>query len=120
LPERTISEDTTMQAQQTNTEKQAAQFSARVEQHFKNTGNWAQAFHLAQDEDEAGAMAYRLAGISTEAVEEVAGPVLSLSAHSGETFDQLAQRYALEKGVSLREAIHEVGKARPDLAAART
>jgi hypothetical protein len=91
-----------------------------VAQHFKNTGNWAQAFHLAQGEDVAGALAYRLHGVGTEAVEEEAvAPVLNLSTRSGESFDQMAQRYALEKGVSLRQAIHEVGKARPDLAAAR-
>lgn len=119
LPERTISEDTTMQTPQPDMQTKAAQFSARVAQHFKHTGNWATAFHLAQGEDEAGAMAYRLNGISTEAVEETAPPVLNLSARTGESFDQLAQRCALEKGVSLRQAVHEVGKARPDLAAAR-
>ena len=42
----------------------------------------------------------------------------SLSA-TGETFDQLAQRYAAEKHVTLRQAIHEVGRLRPDLAEGR-
>ena len=37
----------------------------------------------------------------------------------GESFDALATRYAAEKNVSLREAVHAVAVARPDLAAAR-
>jgi hypothetical protein len=119
LPERTTSEDTTMQTQQTETQKKAAAFAAAVKQYEANGLSSRDALQLAQHQDEAGAMAYRLSGISTEAAEEAAAPVLNLSARSGESFDQLAQRYALEQGVSLRQAIHEVGKARPDLAAAR-
>ena len=37
----------------------------------------------------------------------------------GETFDAVVERYAAEHRVSLREAVHEVGMARPDLAANR-
>jgi hypothetical protein len=37
----------------------------------------------------------------------------------GETFDAVVERYAAEHRVSLREAVHAVGTARPDLAAAR-
>jgi hypothetical protein len=108
-----------MQTQQTETQKKAAAFAAAVKQYEANGLSSRDALQLAQHQDEAGAMAYRLSGISTEAAEEAAAPVLNLSARSGESFDQLAQRYALEQGVSLRQAIHEVGKARPDLAAAR-
>ena len=110
----TKSEDT-MQDLQTKAER----FEARVTQLSKGTKSWAHAFHLAQQEDEAGAMAYRLAGISAKAVEDAAIPAFNLSVRSGESFDQVAQRYAAEKGVSLRQAIHDVGRARPDLASAR-
>jgi hypothetical protein len=41
------------------------------------------------------------------------------SVRPGETFDAVVERYAAEHRVSLREAVHAVGRARPDLAAAR-
>lgn len=44
---------------------------------------------------------------------------LSLSARPGETFDELAWRYASEHKLSLADAIHHVALARPDLAASR-
>ena len=109
-----------MRAQQTDTQKKAEQFSARVAQHFKNTGNWATAFHLAQGEDEAGAMAYRLAGVSAEVEPD---PVISLSASSavraGETFDQAVARRRDEKQIGWREAALEVSRERPDLSSTR-
>jgi hypothetical protein len=46
-------------------------------------------------------------------------PVISLSVRSGENFDQLAERYATENKCSLRQAIHDVGRAFPQLAEAR-
>jgi hypothetical protein len=46
-------------------------------------------------------------------------PVISLSAKPGESFDQRVERYATEKGCSLRQAIHDVGLALPHLAEAR-
>ena len=46
-------------------------------------------------------------------------PVLSLSARPGESFDALAQQIARDRGIPLREAIHQAGLARPDLAASR-
>ena len=120
-PERTIQEDDTMQdtkTTETDIEQQAAQFSARVAQHFNHTRDWTKAFTLAQDEDEVGATAYRLTGVGTEPVDETRAPI-SLSVRAGESFDALALRYATEHGVSLRQAVHEVGKARPDMAATR-
>jgi hypothetical protein len=73
---------------------------------------------VAQDPD--GAESYRLAGLGAEVDTELQpAPMLSLSVRPGESFDSLVARYSSEKNVSLREAIREVGKARPDLAAAR-
>lgn len=121
VPERTTSEDTTMQDTKTtkaDIEQKAAAFAARVTGLSKDRP-LRDAIILATAQDAEGAEAYRLHGVGAEAGEEAAAPVLNLSARSGESFDQLAQRYALEKGVSLRQAIHDVGKARPDLAAAR-
>jgi hypothetical protein len=121
-PERAIEEDTTMQdakTTETDIEQKAAQFSARVAQHFTNTGDWTKAFNLAQHEDAAGAAAYRLAGIGAEPVQATPAAAINLSVREGETFDALAMRYANEHGVSLRQAVRDVGRARPDLAAAR-
>jgi len=117
-PARAVEENNIMQENDTDIEQKAAQFSARVAQHFTNTGDWTKAFILAQSEDDAGAEAYRLSGVGVDQVNDAAAPI-SLSARSGESFDVLALRYANEHGVSLRQAVHEVGKARPDLAAAR-
>jgi hypothetical protein len=71
-------------------------------------------------QDAEGAEAYRLAGIGAQ-MAETAHPqtLIHLSAVANESFDVLAMRYAVERGISLRQAIHEVGKARPDLAAVR-
>ena len=64
--------------------------------------------------------AYRLAGIGIEQLEPApASAPISLSVREGETFDDVAHRYAEEHGVPLRQAVREVGKARPDLAAVR-
>jgi hypothetical protein len=77
----------------------------------------ARAIAIASNEDEAGAVAYRLAGLSADA--STIQPVISLSARAGETFDAVCERVASERGISLREAIHVVGEARPELASAR-
>jgi hypothetical protein len=118
-PAKTPSDQTQEEYVSDDTFKKAAAFTAAVKQYEANGLTPRDAFVLAQHRDESGALAYRMQGIGTEAVDEDAPPVLNLSVRSGESFDHLAQRYALEKGVSLRVAIHEVGKARPDLAAAR-
>jgi hypothetical protein len=110
---------------QTDIEKLAAQFSLTVTRKFQDTRNWVHAFHLAQVEDERatggkGAEAYRVAGMGAQMADEDPVPApLNLAVRPGESFDELAMRYATEKGVSLREAVHEVGRARPDLVAAR-
>ena len=44
---------------------------------------------------------------------------LPAATQHAESFDALATRYAAEQNVSLREAVHAVAVARPDLAAAR-
>jgi len=101
-------------------QKAAAAFADRVTQKFALVRDWTKAFTLAQDEDESGAEAYRALGVgATVSTEAEPAPVLSLSARGGETFDALAQRYASEKSVSLREAVRAVSLARPDLAAIR-
>ena len=119
VPERTTQEDTTMQDTKTtdSVEQKAAQFSARVAA-LSNGRTLRDAISLATVQDAEGAEAYRLAGIGAEPVNDAPAPI-SLSARTGESFDDMALRYANEKGVSLRVAVHEVGKARPDLAAAR-
>lgn len=103
----------------TNIEQRAASFEARVAQHFTNTRDWTKAFNLAQIEDRIGAESYRARGVGATAARAQPATVVSLSVHAGETFDDAVTRYSREKGVSLRVAAHEVGKARPDLAAAR-
>ncbi len=121
VPERTQEDPNMMQntkTTETDIEQQAAQFSARVAQHFKNTGDWTKAFSLAQHEDATGAAAYRLTGIGAEPGTDTPAPI-SLSVRTGESFDDLVSRYAAERRVPLRVAAHEVGRARPDLAAAR-
>lgn len=118
-PKKTTQEEKIM-SQQTDNEQRAAQFVNRVSKAFANTRDWAKAFNLAQREDPAGAEAYRLAAlgeVETEPSNSV--PVFALSAKPGETFDDLAIRFAREKGVSLRNAIREVSTLRPDLAATR-
>ena len=59
---------------ETDIEQQAAQFAARVAQHFKHTRDWTKAFTLAQDEDEVGATAYRLRGRRCRARGRDTGP----------------------------------------------
>lgn len=99
------------------TQQKAAAFDERVTALSKSC-TLRDAISLATTLDAEGAEAYRLAGIGAEQVVEASAPI-SLSARTGESFDTLAMRYANEHGVSLRQAVHEVGKARPDLAAAR-
>jgi hypothetical protein len=96
----------------------AARFERRVNELFTGGRTLRDALDLAQVQDEEGAEAYRLAGLGSEMTPEHA-PIVSLSSRTGEGFDQLAERYAVENRVSLREAIHAVGVARPDLAEAR-
>jgi hypothetical protein len=99
----------------------AARFEAAVKRH-EGTGLSARdAFDLAQMQDRAGAEAYRLAGVNADVAAAEPAPVLSLSGGIGETesFHSIAQRYAEEYKVQLRDAIRIVGAARPDLAAAR-
>jgi phage I-like protein len=90
----------------------AAQFERRVLALSKNHEGHA-AIRMATTHDPDGAEAYRLAGIGARRTEIES--VESLS----ESLDQVAQRYATENQVSLREAVHAVGKARPDLVAVR-
>jgi len=111
-------EDHTMQ--NTKTTEKAAQFALRVSQKFALVRDWAKAFTLAQDEDEPGAAAYRAVGVGADTSDAEDGTsALSLSVRPNESFDQLAQRYATEHGVSLRQAVHEVARSRPDMAAGR-
>jgi hypothetical protein len=110
-----------MQTTQTATdlEKKAAAFAQRVRA-LSHDRPWLAAISLASSEDADGAEAYRLAGIGAEIGNDEPAPApLNLSERQGESFDQMATRYATEKGVSLRDAVRAVGKARPDLAAAR-
>jgi len=114
--ERTRPEDT---MDTKTTEQKAAAFAARVAELSKSC-TLRDAISLATMQDAEGAEAYRLAGIGAEQVEAAPAPAsINLSAREGETFDALAMRYAHEHGVSLRQAVHAVSKARPDLAAAR-
>ena len=98
-------------------EQKAAAFAERVTALSKDRP-LRDAIGLATAQDTEGAEAYRLAGIGTEPVND-ASAAISLSARTGESFDDLVSRYANEKGVPLRVAAHEVGRARPDLAATR-
>jgi hypothetical protein len=121
-PEHATEEDTTMQdtkTTETDIEHNAAAFAARVKALSKDHP-LRYAISLATSQDAEGADAYRLAGIGVQRVEAAPTPTsVNLSVREGETFDDLAMRYANEHGVALRQAVHEVGKARPDLAAAR-
>jgi len=120
-PER-ATEDTTMQdtkTTETDIEKKAAAFAARVAE-LSRSRTPLDAISLAMAQDAEGAEAYRLAGIGAAKVEAApASTSINLSVREGETFDALAMRYAHEHGVSLRQAVREVGKARPDLAVTR-
>jgi hypothetical protein len=117
-PERTTEENTSMQDTKT-TEQKATAFADRVTALSKDRP-LRDAISLATMQDAEGAEAYRLAGISAEPVPATpASASIDLSVREGETFDNAVMRYANEHGVSLRQAVHEVGKARPDLAAAR-
>ena len=70
------------------------------------------AIKLATNDDPGAAEAYRLAGIG-------AMPTETLALSEGESLNALCERYAVEKQVSLREAVRAVGTARPDLVAIR-
>ncbi len=120
-PARAVEENNIMQDPKTtdSVAQQAAAFAQRVTT-LSNGRTLRDAISLATAQDAEGAVAYRLAGIGAEQVEAAPAPAaINLSVHEGETFDALAMRYANEHGVSLRQAVHAVGVARPDLAAAR-
>lgn len=103
----------------TELEKKATTFAERVQALSKDRSPRA-AIELAATQDPDGAESYRLAGIGAEVnTASAPAPMLSLSVRPDESFDALVTRYAIEKNISLREAIREVGKARPDLAASR-
>ena len=95
--------------------KAAARFEARVATLVKGRLSHRDAFSLAQREDSAGALAYRLAGVGAEELQP-ASTVVLLSAKPGESFDDVALRYAAEHNIPLRQAIKDVGRLRPDLA----
>jgi hypothetical protein len=118
--DQTDQEDTAMtKTTETEIDKKAAAFAARVTALSKDRP-LRDAISLATTQDAEGAEAYRLAGIGAERVEAAPAPAsLNLSVREGDTFDTLAMRYANEHGVSLRQAVREVGKAHPNLAAAR-
>lgn len=111
-------ENTTMQDPRT-TEQKAAAFAARVAELSKSC-TLRDAISLATRQDAEGAEAYRLAGIGAEQVEaaSTATPI-NLSAKPDESFDEVCARHVAEHGMSWAQAAHEVGLARPDLAAAR-
>jgi hypothetical protein len=121
-PERTPQEDTTMQDTKTtdaDIDTMAAAFAARVMELARGR-TLRDAISLATTQDAEGAEGYRALGVgATVGTATEPAPVLSLSARSGESFDDLVSRYANEKGVPLRVAAHEVGRSRPDLAASR-
>lgn len=96
----------------------AARFEKSVNDRVAGGQSPRDAISLAQDQDEAGAKAYLLRGTGTEVTPEPE-TVVSLTARDGEGFDELCTRYASERNVPLRDAIHAVGVARPDLAEAR-
>ncbi len=102
----------------TDTLAPAMRFANRVNTLMAAGQNSRDAVSLAQRDDEAGAYAYRLEGVGATEVPAVA-PVVSLSVKTGESFDEVATRYAAEHKVPLRQAITEVGRMRPDLALAR-
>ena len=119
-PARAVEENNVMQdtkTTETDIEQKAAAFAQRVTALSQGL-TLRDAISLATTQDAEGAAAYRLVGVGSARVDEAPAPI-SLSARTGESFDDLVSRYANEKGVSLRVAVHEVGKARPDLAAAR-
>lgn len=121
-PERATQEDSTMQdtkATETDIERQAAAFAERVTTLSKGR-SLRDAINLATTQDAEGAAAYRAVGVGVDTSDTEGGAaVVSLSVRPNESFDALASRYATEHGVSLRQAVHEVGMARPDMAAAR-
>lgn len=120
-PTRTTQQEDEMQntENETDIEQKAAGFAERVTP-LSRGRTLRDAINLATTQDAEGAGAYRAAGVGADTLDAEDGTsVLSLSVRPNETFDQLAQRYASEKNVNLRDAIREVGKARPDLAAAR-
>lgn len=115
-------EQTTSEESMPTTElsRKAATFAARVKS-LSNSRAARDAFDLAQKDDPEGAEAYRLAGTGREITTEpdVPAQVLTLSVRPSETFDSLATRYSIEKGIPLREAVRAVAVAHPDLAADR-
>lgn len=114
-PERTTEENAIMDTKTTETdiEQMAATFLRRLPKDYKT----ADVLSLSREYTEEGE-AYRLASGGGKSVEATPATI-SLSAQTNESFDDLVNRYANEKRVPLRVAAHEVGRARPDLAAAR-
>ncbi|MEX2272570.1 MAG: phage protease [Vicinamibacterales bacterium] len=99
--------------QDTDIEQKAAAFLRRLPKDYKA----ADVIDLSRQYPDEGE-AYRLHGVGAEIVNDAPAPI-SLSTHSGKTFDQLVQRDVLETGKSWRQAAHDQGMAHPDLAAAR-
>lgn len=113
------SEQTTEDTMQDTMEERASRFARRVTE-LSETHSLRDALNRASTLDPDGAAAYRLAGVGAEQVEAlVPTTAISLTAAVGEDFDALVLRYAHERGVSLRQAVHAVGEAYPDMAAAR-
>ena len=100
----------------------AARFRKKVVE-LADTGKLgaAEALLQAAVADPVGAEAWRLEGLGVD-VDDAPEPtaVLHLSSppQPSETFESVCARYSVEHGVSLKTAVHEVGKAMPNLAAA--
>jgi hypothetical protein len=122
-PDQTVS--TLAEVQSMSTDMKTADIHALAERFEQRVISLAkgrtarEAVELAAVQDAAGAAAYRLRGVDVETTDEAQPAPLNLSVQDGESFDALCLRYSTEKGIPLRQAVHEVGKARPELAAAR-
>ncbi len=109
-----------MNAMETETQLHAAadRFEAAVNKRIARGERPDDALRGEAAADAVGAEVYRRSKTSSAAISSE--PVtISLSARAGENFDALAMRYAHERGISLRQAVHEVGRAFPQLAQAR-
>jgi hypothetical protein len=119
LPKDTTQEKTTMQ-KTSNLAEKAAAFDERVMARSK-TMSLHDAIRIEGMHDAEGAEARRLIGLGAELVpESEAAVVLALASDAqDQSFDQMVASHADRHGVSLREAVHAVAMARPDLAATR-
>ena len=98
----------------------AARFEERVKHREASGMSTREAVNLTSVEDREGAEAYRLHGLSLDALPtSTSEPIISLSVKAGETFDELCERTARERQIPLRDAIRLVGIARRDLAESR-